>query len=236
MWIAACDDDANFTGRLSEVLPSVISPNDHVSYHNGGMELLDAAHKARHPIDVLLLDMEMPGLSGIETALELRGFCSCTTIIVLTGHTKYALPCYDIRAFHYLIKPLKADQLKSAIDEARRRTGSREVMHICTKDADSFVPYGDIFYMESLNRSLYTYTRGNAYKSNRSISQTDAELDGKGFYRVHKSFIVNMEHVEHIDRSARIVWLSDGTKLPVGNRKLMDFASALLNYKSGRYG
>lgn len=235
MWIAACDDDTRFTSQLSTVLSGVINANDYVTVHNGGMELLDAARQALSPIDVLLLDMEMPGLSGIETALELRSFSSCTTIIALTSYTKYALPCYDIRAFHYLTKPYRVDKLRSVIDEARSRILPKELMHISTRDTDAFIPYNEIFYIESINRQLFVNTRGASFKNNRPISEINHDLCGKGFYRVHKSFIVNMAHVERIDRSARKVWLTDGSILPIGNRKLMDFVSALLQYKNAVY-
>ena len=231
MWIAACDDDKQFAVRLGSTLAEITAPDDCCSVYNGGLELLDAMRRSRTPVDLLLLDMEMPGLNGLETAKELRSFSRGTTVVVLSAHTKYALSCYGIRAYHYLTKPLNPGHLRSIIEEVRQNAPQGESLPVASKGQTVFVRYGDISYIESLNRSLYIHTAGNAYRSSRSISETDRDLCGKGFFRIHKSYIVNMGRVERVDKSKRTAHLFGGVTLPIGGRKQGDFLSALAKYR-----
>ena len=231
MWIAVCDDDLNFGNWIMQKLDDVVSRDDQITFCNCGIELIETVRKAKYPIDLILLDIEMPGLSGIESAFELRDICPGAIIVIVTRFIQYALKCYEIKAFDYLVKPLNIEKLKRTVDDARHITESLKngVLRIETRTDDRFIPFNDLLYIESLNRTLYAHTRDNSYKFNKQISQIDNELEGSGFFRIHKSFIVNLSHVKFLDKSVKTVVLTTGHEIPVAKEKVRDLASALID-------
>lgn len=119
MWIAVCDDDENFIKRIMKLLSGIIYGDDQLTFYMSGFELIEAAKNSGYPIDLLLLDIEMPGLNGIESARELREICPDIIIYVLTNFIRYAFECYGINASDYIIKPVKAGDIERRINRAR---------------------------------------------------------------------------------------------------------------------
>jgi len=238
MWIAVCDDDLNFGNWIMKKLSDVASRDDQITFCNCGIELIETVRKAKYPVDLILLDIEMPGLSGIESAFELRDICPGAVIVIVTRFIQYALKCYEIKAFDYLVKPLSIAKLKRTIDDARHITESSKngFIRIETREDDRFIPFNDLLYIESLNRALYAHTRENSYKFNRPISQIDRELAKEGFFRIHKSFIVNLAHIKRLDKSSKTVVLSTGHEIPVAKEKIRDLSSALIDARKKPHG
>lgn len=233
MWIAVCDDDTNFLKAFTNILSELADGDDQISLYSSGFELIEAVQNARYSIDMLFLDIEMPGFSGIETAKDLRNLCPQTVIVIVTNFMQYALKCYEVKAFDYLLKPLHADNLKGKIEEARivLEHQTRDVLHIETRQENIFIPYIDILYFESYWRALYACTRTNSYQFNRSISNLSSEVNSKGFFRLHKSYIVNLSHIKRINKSEKTVVLSNGATLPIGSRNLKALAAAVIDYR-----
>lgn len=238
MWIAACDDDEEFGKQIIACLEGIISRDDQLTLYNSGFELIDAAYRSMQPIDLVLLDIEMPGFSGIETAKELREINAGTVIVIITGFIQYALRCYEIRAFHYLLKPIDTVKLKSTIDEVRgmKLCEVQKSLHIATREHHTFIPLGDLIYIESYRRALYAHTRGAFYKYYKQISKVDQELSRDGFYRIHKSYIVNLAHIKKVEKSLLLVVLSSGKVLPVGKRNLKGLISSLIDTRRTFHG
>lgn len=233
MWIGICDDDPNFCNVIVTMLNEFLLPDDQVSVYHSGSQLLDAVLGERTPIDLILLDIEMPGISGLETAVELREMQPNVFIIIITNYMKYALKGYEIQAFHYLLKPLNVTKLKKEIDHVRQIVDSfvRDVLYINTKEASFFVPLIHILYIESQGRIITVHTPSHDYCYYKRIHQLDNELNSKGFFRIHKSFIVNLVCISHINRSNKQVILTNGTKIPVAPTKINDLISAILEIR-----
>lgn len=237
MWIAACDDDIDFGEQIVSDLCEITSGDDQITFFGSGLELIETAYNSKLPIDMVLLDIEMPGLSGIESARELREISPETVIIIITRFMQYALKCYEIKAFNYLIKPVNIAQLKSTIDEIRNRKEreNNSILHIETRENHVFIPFCDVLYVESYCRALYAHTRSNTYKFYQPIKRLNMELEENGFFRIHKSYIVNLSHIKRLDKSSQTVVLSTGEELPVGKRKIKDLVSSLINIRREGY-
>lgn len=233
MWIGVCDDDPNFCNVIVTMLNEFLLPDDQVSVYHSGFQLLDAVLREKIPIDLILLDIEMPGLSGLETAVELREMQPGVFIIIITNYMRYALKAYEVQAFHYLLKPLDVTKLKKEIDHVRQIVNSfiRDVLYINTKEASFFVPLIYISYMESRGRIITVHTPSREYYYYKRIHQLDNELNSKGFFRIHKSYIVNLINVSHINRSNKQLTLTNGTKLPVAPTKINDLISVILEIR-----
>lgn len=233
MWIAVCDDDRHFIENFLTTLSELVDEDDQISIYHSGIELITAIQNAKYPIDLLFLDIEMPGLSGIESANDLRGFCPSTIIVIVTNYMQYALKCYEIKAFGYLLKPLNINALKEKINEARDIFEHlvKDVLHIETRQENVFIPFGDILYFESYERALYVFTRTSSYQFYGAISELNKEVNSKGFFRVHKSYIVNLSHIKRINKLEKSVLMSNNSVLPLGSRNIKALTDSVIDYR-----
>jgi len=142
MWIVVCDDDEEYGRQIIECLKGITPRDDQLTLYSSGFELIDAVHRSMQPIDIVLLDIEMPGLTGIEAARELREISPATVIVIITGFIQYALKCYEIRAFNYLLKPIDHVKLKNTVDEVRNRKhyDAPKTLFIQTRETHTFIP------------------------------------------------------------------------------------------------
>ena len=116
--IAICDDEILFTRELSSLLTHWAKKNDFsltlYPYSNGD-DLLTALRTI--PVDLIFLDIIMPLLNGIDTAKEIRSMGLTVPVIFLTSSREFALDSYDVKAFHYLLKPVNTLKLFSVMDD-----------------------------------------------------------------------------------------------------------------------
>jgi two-component system LytT family response regulator len=183
--------------------------------------------------DLLLLDVQMPGLSGFEV-LELLD-CEVAVVFV-TAYDEHALRAFEAHAVDYLLKPFSAERLGQALARAQQRLGrpqpglagiataARAVGVPLTRLLVREGPQVHVIPVEALDvaeaRDDYLCLRagGRKFRKEQTLSELEAQLDPVKFVRVHRSFIVNVERVARIERYAkdsRLVVLRDGSKLPV---------------------
>jgi len=224
MWIGICEDNDKYRIRLENEVRSIAQSIDRVTAYSNGFDLLDDIGASPYPMDILLLDIEVPGLNGIETARELQAISPDTQIIILTNHKDYALKSFEIRPSNYLIKPIDKIRLKAEIDRARLIAGEDigETLRIHSKDTVAFIPLKDILYIECFGHTLYIYTASNHYKFIHQLGRLEEALSGKGFCRTHKSYLVNLRHVESIDRKSKTALLVNGQTVTVGELRITD--------------
>jgi DNA-binding LytR/AlgR family response regulator len=233
MWIGICEDTAEDRVRLEKDVQSLAQPSDRVTAYANGSELLDAVYTAGRQMDMLLLDIEMPALSGIDTALELQKVSPSTQIIIITKFKEYALKGYEIRPSNYLLKPVSVNELRVEIDRARLIAGDviGETLFIKGRDTVAFVPLKDILYIECFDHTLHVHAVTAKYKYQYRLGSLDYDLTDKGFCCIHKSFLVNFRHVERIDRTNRTAMLDTGETVPVSKHRITDVLTAFTRYR-----
>jgi DNA-binding LytR/AlgR family response regulator len=229
MWIGICEDEAEYRNRLEKEVRSIARATDRITVYANGSELLDDICAAAIPMDMLLLDIEMPAISGIETAVELQKTSPETQIIIITKHTDFALKSFAVRPSNYLVKPVAKSLLKAEIDRARRIAGEviGETLYIRAKEIVAFVPLKEIRYIECFKETLHIHTADTVYKYNQKLGTIVNELADKGFCRIHKSIVVNLRYVVNFDRVNKIAVLSAGESLPVSELRI---TGALADY------
>jgi two-component system, LytTR family, response regulator len=181
--------------------------------------------------DVLLLDVRMPGMDGFEVISALGS--SPPRIIFTTAHDQYALRAFEVHAVDYLLKPFTRERLQSALERARdqrehgrtgtvKSTGKKEYTNrlvFRSKGRIIFLPIADIRWIGAEEN----YVRICAGKENHMLRNTmanfETRLDPEVFLRVHRSAIVNLQHVKEFRTDGSdgecFVTMSDGQKLPV---------------------
>ena len=172
--------------------------------------------------DILLLDVEMPGANGIDTARKVREVDEDVTILFITNVAQYAINAFEVEAADYIIKPVEyydfAMKFRRAVRRCARR-GGREL----TLDAVGGirrVEIADIVYVEALDHYLTYHTGGKdagpgEIEVRGSIGEHEALLTPYGFCRVHKYYLVNLARVDVIRTGEAVV---GGSAIPIGRR------------------
>lgn len=177
-------------------------------------ELLASLEKTDY--DVLLLDVLMPGVNGVQAAREIREHNSRTEIVFLTSSPEYAVESYSVRAHYNLLKPASEEKLFPILDRLLDEFKKPEdALRIKTQSSVFSLPYGKIECIEISAKKLYFYlTDGSTREVPGSLSEFEqALLKRPGFIKVHRSYLVNLQWVQEL-RQGELVTAS-GRCVPV---------------------
>ena len=167
--------------------------------------------------DILLLDVEMPGMSGIDLAKRLRGAGCRAEIIFITSHFECMAEGYEVDALHYLVKPVPAEKLRAVLDRAAARLAVEPPSVVIACEEGNVKLYeSELLYAESFLHDLVLHTTGPDYRIRESISAFAGRLSAD-FFRTHRSYLVNLKAVVRIGRTS--VLLRGGAEVPLARGK-----------------
>lgn len=186
--------------------------------------------------DIMLLDIDMPGLNGIGLARRLRQEGKSVQIIFVTGLTDYVLEGYDVEAVSYLIKPVDRERLFSCLDRAEERCRKEEpVLLLELAGGTARVKLAEICYLESdaHDTQVHCMRPLDTVRSRTGIRELEERLAllGGGFFRIHRSYVVNLAYVSRIARKE--VLMDSGESLPVSRSRWEALNRAYLDYYKG---
>lgn len=184
-------------------------------------------------IDILLLDIEMPGMSGISLAHKLREMGESLQIVFVTGIADHVLEGYDVDAVSYLLKPVRKEKLFYCLDKARARCRKKEPELVLeTGGGVTKVKLSDICYLESAaHDTLVICSNGkDAVRCRTGILQMEQQLqkESDSFFKIHRSYLINLAHVERISRKE--VVMDNAAVLPIARGKWEGCNQAYLNF------
>ncbi|WP_277498850.1 MULTISPECIES: LytTR family DNA-binding domain-containing protein [unclassified Nocardioides] len=194
-------------------------------------------------VDVVFLDIAMPGLSGLELAGVLAAFREPPPVVFVTAHEEHALEAFDLSAVDYLLKPLREERLAEAVRRVLARSApppapaDDEQVRVERGGVTRFLPRSTIRYVEAQGdyARLHARVDGEAasYLVRTPLTTLEEEWAGAGFVRVHRSLLVALAHVAEVRMDAgRCTVLVDGTELGVSRRH----TRALREVLAGRVG
>ncbi len=217
MKIAICDDDSRDLLQIASLLEVYRHARkvelSYVSFQNA-IELLASIDSRDY--DLLLLDVLMPGVSGMQAAREIREHNNRTEFVFLTSSPEYAVESYSVRAHYYLLKPVSEEKLFPILDRLLDDFKKPEdTLSIKTQSSVFSLPYGKIEYIEVSAKKLYFYlTDGSMREVTSSLSDFEqALLKSPGFMKVHRSYLVNLQWVQEL-RQGELVTASE-RRVPV---------------------
>ncbi len=177
-----------------------------------GTELMRLAEACRP--QVVFLDVEMPGKTGVECARLLQDMDPSMILIFATAHDQYMSEAFEVYAFDYLVKPFRIDRVLQTLSRVRERltqtaASSEPVPRVSRqgqgrillrhRDGVSFVDMNDLLLVQREDRSTVLYTEnGGRYVTTDSLAETEARLDPSVFFRCHKSYIINLNRITTI--------------------------------------
>ncbi|MCB2222038.1 MAG: LytTR family DNA-binding domain-containing protein [Bacteroidetes bacterium] len=230
------DDEKHIRESLSEMLKKHCPNVKLIDTAAGVKSGLEAINKY-HP-DLILLDIKMKDGTGFDLLEQIDNISF--KIIFITAYDQYAIKAFKFSALDYLLKPVNSQELKEAVDKAENlsqqeintklntltgnlNTNDQAKKKIILKTFDNvyLVRVGDIIYAESDNRYTTLYLEsGEKVIVSHVLKHYQEMLEEYGFYRVHKSFLINLEYIYRFEKAdGGYVVMSQGTKVPVASRK-----------------
>ena len=173
--------------------------------------------------DVCVLDVEMPGLTGIECARQIQDIRPMTVLIFATAHEQYMGDAFSLYAYDYLLKPFKVERVQKTLSRVRdtltagRRAGGAQIQPPPTRagrillkhrEGASLINADDILLIQREQRSTVIYTRdGGRFVTTDTLSDLEERLNPATFFRCHKSYIVNLNHIDNIPPYGRWTYI-----------------------------
>ena len=199
------------------------------TYRDGLTFLAVAAGKC----DIVFMDIEMPDLDGMETAKKLRATDDKVCIAFVTNMSGYAIRGYDVDAMGFMVKPVSYFALSVLMDKAVRkcdRLRGSEILVGAEGDMRRLTP-DDIYYIEVMDHFLVYHTRAGDIRVYGQLGKVANALRDKGFFRCHKSFVVNLAYVTGIKRGYADV---GGNKVPLSRGSRGRMVAEVARFLGGR--
>ena len=169
-------------------------------------------YEERKDFDILLLDVEMGGMDGVELAKTVRKDDEDVQIVFISGYSDYISEGYEVAALHYLTKPVDEGKLSQVLTRAVGRLARNEPVLTLELPAETVrVPLGKIRWLE-VTHNYVTVHAAQDYTVKRSLGDMEKELDGR-FFRTGRSFILNLNYVQRVSRTE--AELTSGERLPL---------------------
>jgi DNA-binding LytR/AlgR family response regulator len=217
MHIAICDDNLSELSRVSSLLEEFSREVDgSVTYEafNSAVELLEIMRIKR--FDLLILDILMPGITGMDAAREIRRSDSEIPIIFLTSSREFAVESYRVNAIDYIIKPVNKDELFLSISkQLARYTQKDSYLTVKTKNGIVKLSFSQIVYLEVISRYVqFVLVNGEVRESYGYLADYETDLlSDPHFYKPHRSYIVNLRQVTELNKDGFVT--KNGKTVPV---------------------
>ncbi|OFK22162.1 LytTR family DNA-binding domain-containing protein [Olsenella sp. HMSC062G07] len=190
-------------------------------------------------VDVVFLDISMPGPSGVRLAEFLRDFKSPPVVVFITAYAEHAAHAFDLNAADYVLKPVEASRLEQALSKVesvirqRDSESSGRDLRIAVEGDGSrmFLLAREITYVEACGDNADVHARGMLYLAKTSLSSLEESLAEEGFLRVHKSFVVNLARIEDVRALGQglmeLTLTGEDRVIPVSRRRASQLKAAL---------
>ena len=225
---ALCDDEAADRAQIAGLCRDIFTAwgmDAEVIPFASADELRRAPDAAL--FDLYLLDIRMAGTSGLELARQFYSRGIRDRIIFITGDPEFALEGYDVEPLHYLLKPVGRDRLEAALRRAVERWEQQTAL-FRWGGKTAALPLREIRCLESRDHGVVVCLGERERTFPLSLAEAERLVPARMFRRCHKSYLVNMDWVDHLTRSG--VFLRDGRCLPVSRSCYAGFQTALVRY------
>jgi two-component system, LytTR family, response regulator AlgR len=206
--ILIVDDETPARTRLRQLLGDIAGDFPHCicGEARDGLAALEA--QVQTPADIVLTDIRMPRMDGIELAQQLAGLPQPPAIVFVTAYDEFALKAFELAAADYLMKPVRATRLLEALKKARRLTGAdfsviapagRTRLRVVERGNVLLVPVADVLYLRAEQKYVTVRTAEREYLIEESLAHLETEF-GAAFVRIHRNCLVAATAVTGVAR------------------------------------
>lgn len=227
MRVAIIDDEKQWVSHTKKLVEKYYNnPNVEVKGYLSGIQFMQKLQ----PFDIVIMDLEMPGQDGFQTISEYKKIYKKSIILILTSHMELAQKGYVVNAFRYINKANFTEELKSALNsiDALKSLDEKVTLNILNTGKRDII-ISDIVFFETEKRNLKIHTTHDTFICTDSIGYVEKLLSSKGFFRTHRSYLVNLSMVRSYDKED-ITMVNNETAM-VSARKYRVFKQKYLDWK-----
>ncbi len=235
--IAICDDMTDFLKEANLLVSAWEKDSEDIviQLFSDGDSLIDAHFN--DPFDIILLDIVMPLINGIDTAAQIRKSDKTVKLVFLTSSPEFAIESYSVHANGYLLKPINRDKLYAALDELYSSI-SDDTKYILIKDtlAVHRTELRSIEYAEAQGKHvIFVMSDGSKIQSSEPFYIYDDKLTHHdGFFKCHRSYIVNIFRISKY--TPKEITMRSGYRIPISRNAHKDFEAAYFELTFGKAG
>ena len=202
--IAIAEDEPTCARTLQEYIQRYAAENGleaAVTWFQDGMELAEGYA----PVwDILFLDIQMARLDGMETARRVRRQDPDVILVFITNLARYAIQGYEVDASDFILKPIEYGRFRARMDTLTARLARRQEAFVVLPLAEQKirVPVGDILYAEVVDHDLQVVTAKQRYLMRCTLQEMERMVEGQGFSRCNRCYLVNLRRVTGVERDA----------------------------------
>ncbi|MDR0443102.1 MAG: LytTR family DNA-binding domain-containing protein [Treponema sp.] len=234
--IAVCDDHFDELADIVRLIDQYKTSKDFdcgSEYFYSGIELIDVLQKGKR-FDIYCLDIIMPEVSGIDTALEIRKYDKTAPILFFTSSPEYAVDSYSVDAVNYVLKPITEEKLFAAFDKMRERMQAEkneDTLIVKSKDGIEKIFISHLVYAEaSKHKVRYHLHNGRVIECTETFTAAcDNLLKYRCLTRPHHSYLVNMQYIKTIEKTK--ITLQALSTVPVAQGKAREIKDQYLAYQ-----
>ncbi|MDT0557573.1 LytTR family DNA-binding domain-containing protein [Ichthyenterobacterium sp. W332] len=199
------------------LLESYVSKIEDLTLKGAYNNPLDALKILREePVDLLFLDIQMPEITGVEFK---KIISPDVKVIFTTAYSEYALESYELNAVDYLLKPITFQRFLKAVEKVQEKNNTAEVetkkdyLFVKTEYRHQKIFFSEILYLKGLSDYVAIQTKDGKVLTLQNMKDFEQSLPKSKFIRVHKSYIISLEHIEFIERNRIVI---KGEYIPIG--------------------
>lgn len=208
MKIGIIDDERPARSELRHQLSEIL-PEAQILEGDSGTKALEMAEK--ESLDILFLDINLGDIAGTALVNAIKNMQPGLQIVFVTAYSEYAIQAFELGVEDYIMKPFSPKRLEKVLDRLQerkqgqiksleqgknQRPPKRIAINIGTKTI--FEDVENIVYIETYNRGCMVYTSSNSYSDSRTIGEYEKKLVGGRFFRIHKSYLINIDKVSEV--------------------------------------
>lgn len=232
MRIAIVDDSRSDANRLEEFLSRYQNETGEKCssrHFPGAKEFLESDMEL---FDLVIMDIDMPGLNGVDAARRMRKEGSNVVLMFVTNMPQYALCGYEVEAVDYVLKPVAYPDFALKLQKAGRYVSRNRDQQLALHTTNGLISLrtSEILYVESALHYLIYHTAGGDHKVRGSMAQAEKELLPLRFAKCNSGFLVNLRHVKSIEKDDVMV---GDVSLKISRGKRLEFLNAVTRYLGG---
>lgn len=195
---------------------------------SSGISFLEKFREHPFEYQLIFMDIEMPGINGIETSRLIRDMNQSVPVIFLTSHRELAMEGYEVDAFRFLEKPLQMEKLVKALNDYNRLWLQNRRIPLQDGENTILVSWTDIQYVQSENVYIHVYTDQARYLIRKKLSDMEMQMPKNLFFKPHRSYLINLGYVSSFD--GKKITMKNSHKIPVSRGKRDELKASVLNY------
>ncbi len=228
MNICICDDEKKILEEITSFIKKEFPQSKVKSFSDGNFFLLSLA-AAEEEADLLLIDIDMPGISGMEVAAKLAEEKSKILIVFVTAHDELVYDSFKYHPFAFVRKKYLQEELRNVLKDCQKEIDGRNRPFVFQTASQTInLAQSEILYFEGQANYLAIHTSGSEYRMRSTMAAIEEELKNNGFLRIHKGFLVNLEHVKIL--KTENLELDNGELLPIGKSYSDEAKKSILRY------